>query len=218
MIKINLALKKQPTYVSEGVGGKGGSLVTGVPLTKMLTRLRVDPALLGDLPLARLGLFLALGIITLVGLDQVESRMVARVSQDLKTAQDKSKVLSGYSQKVKEAETIRANLAADTLLIRTKIETIQKLMNERSSAVNLLLVLSDSVPADVWVTKFHADPTSVRIEGRSAGFGQVSDFIKKLSESTYLSDLNMENTRAERDNVLNSELARFELTAKRRRP
>lgn len=216
MIKINLALRKQPTYVAGGAGA--GSPVSGVPLTKILTRLKVDPAILADLPLARLGLFVALGIIAVVAIDQFEARMMARATQDLAQAQEKARVLSGYSAKVKEAEAMRVNLAADTLLIQTKIQAIQKLMNERGSAVNLLLVLSESVPTDVWVTKFSANPSTVTIIGRAAGFGQVSDFIKKLSESTYLSDLNMERTVAERDVTLNADLATFTLNAKRRLP
>lgn len=212
MIKINLALRKQPSYVAGGAGG----VLSGAPLTKILTKIRSAPSgALQDVPLAKVGMFVGLAIVVSVGLDQFESRAVDRVTQQLTAAQEKSKGLAAYASKVKEAEAIRATLAADTLLIRTKIDSIQKLMNERRSGVNLLLVLSDSVPADVWVTRFDAKPESVTIEGQSAGFGQVSDFIKKLSESTYLSDLNME--RAVRDNV-SPDVAQFRLNAKRRQP
>ena len=59
----------------------------------------------------------------------------------------------------------------------------------------MLISLSELIPDEVWLSGFNAAPQLIVINGRSKDFNYVSDFMKKLGESSYFTGLSLDSTK-----------------------
>jgi Tfp pilus assembly protein PilN len=123
--------------------------------------------------------------------------------------------LEAEAKKFKGYEEVKKALEQDEFTLRTKIETIQKLIADRSSPPKILLTLATSIPKEVWLSELKLTDKEGSFKGYSMGFGQISDFMKNLNESAYFTDLNIKKTEQAKDEG-GAEVAAFELTARRR--
>ena len=74
-------------------------------------------------------------------------------------------------------------LEKDEFTIRTKIETIEKLVEERKRATSSLLKLSEFIPEEVWIKSLTVTDRQVAIAGTSIDFDQVTTFINSINNN-----------------------------------
>lgn len=204
MIKINLAKKKQATGMQSASNPtmRRASAGEGLQLLK-------DPKIRQILLLV-VGLGGAYWTV-----EEYKNDELLKADAAIQAATQKSNQLKAEAAKSKGFEDLKKSLESDELAIRTKIETIQKLVAERQVLPKAMQSLATLIPQDVWLTDFKAVSEEFTFKGYSLGYNQVSDFMKSLGESAYFTDLRMASSQSARDET-GSEVAQFELGAKRR--
>ncbi|GEM_PF-1623949 len=125
--------------------------------------------------------------------------------------------LTAEVEKSRGYETVKQQLEQHEQTVRTKLETISKLLANRSGPSKMLIQIAQSIPSDVWITEMKVTEEAISIAGGTPGYSQVSDFLKSLSESSFLHDPRIsgieENISAAKDQLFQS----FEISASRRR-
>ncbi len=88
----------------------------------------------------------------------------------------------------KELETYEAQKK----LLRERLALIQNLLSARSTPVNVLDTVGQSLPTKAWLTSVDFDAKQARpvilLAGQSLNNDDVSDYLDKLSESVYLNE------------------------------
>ncbi|MGZ3687096.1 MAG: PilN domain-containing protein [Bdellovibrionota bacterium] len=203
MIKINLALKKGP------VGSTDNK-----PDFKNAFR-SIDFGILRELPLKKIALTLSVAVLSSYVLDDYKQKELMKLDTSIQQFSSEQSKLRAELAKTKGYEEVKRQLDADEVMIRTKIETIQKLIADRAVLPKVLLTLSGGIPTEVWLSDFKVANEDVAFKGSSLGFNQISDFMRNLNESAYFTDLHLINTQQGKDDV-GADVAQFELSAKRR--
>ena len=207
MIRINLATRKQSASAAgESVGG--GSKIN-------LDQIRARLGDIQDLPLRKIGSMIAFMMIASYFWTDYQGTEVGKVNVAIEKYQKESSVSKAELGQSKVLEATKKALEADEVVIRTKIETLQKLVDGRQTPPKLLSSISTSIPKDVWLSELKADKESMSFKGFSATISDISDFMKILKENALLTDLKLVKTDKARDE-LGIEVSNFELQAKRR--
>jgi Tfp pilus assembly protein PilN len=94
--------------------------------------------------------------------------------------QSKLRLIDSEIGKTAGYEKLKKDLEADELQVRKKIETIQKVITNRSDAPKILLRVSDVIPKNVWLTDLKVEEKSVKMNGIAISFEDYADFSKKL--------------------------------------
>jgi Tfp pilus assembly protein PilN len=208
MIKINLASKKKSALISEQASERG--VLSSLGKTRL-----IDLQELKGLPLRKFLLPLAVGFLAMFTIDGLKEDQLKKLNARIITLTKESESLHQEFNKTKTYEEIKKNLDADEIALRTKIETVKKLVLDRINPPKILLVLSKSIPDEVWLSEFSMQGPEVVFKGSSLGFTQISDFMKNLGESIFFQDLNLKSTQQVKTET-GHEIATFELSAKRR--
>lgn len=211
MIKINLALRKQP--VGGTTAGKTGSF--GAMDLSSLKSIKFDAAALKSFPLQKLVLPVIVAVLANFTLQGHKESEVKAVQSEIDAVSAEKPKLQAEANKLKQYEDLKKSLEGDEFTIRTKIDTIRKLIADRSTPPKILLALASTVTEEVWISGFKVQDGSVLLQGYSYGFGPISDFMKNLSESAYFTDLKLNKTEQVKEQGF-GEVASFELDAKRR--
>lgn len=204
MIKINLALRKTGSQAA-AMEDVGGPRLPSMGLSADFSGFPVKQLLLS---------VMAVAVSTYV-VGGLKSELLAELGKQEQAAQAKRTQLQGSLTKLKQYEDIKKAIDADQKLVKTKLETILKLSADRGSDFKALKLISTSIPPEVWVSSVSFSPASVSISGGALDFNQIPDFIKKLSDSDFLADVQMEDTAESRD-PSGTMVASFELKAKRK--
>jgi Tfp pilus assembly protein PilN len=203
VIKINLALRKQSFISADGKAVKGA--------TGLLQSLPLDQ--LKELPLRKVLLPLVVAYFASFSLDSYKQETIAKLEKGIaKQKAEEARIQSGLG-KVKAYESLKKSLDSDELVIRTKLDTVQKLMADRGFIVKMLLSTASATPKDVWLTGVKTDSSGVSIQGSSLGFNQISDFMKNLNDGQFFSSIELLNSQQAKDG---SDVASFELKAKKK--
>lgn len=202
MIKINLAARKQ----SQSATGVKTS-ATGVG--------RLDWDSVKESPLRRAVLPLVVGLLASYTLDSVKENELKEVDDALGKLNAEKPLLQKEAGRLKDYEQMKKSLESDEFMIRSKIETIQKLIAGRNGTVKLLTSLVSTAPKEVWLTGLQVKGSDIGIKGYSTGFASVSDFMKNLSENANFSDLMLKSSERAKDET-GLEVTAFELTARKR--
>ena len=197
MIKINLASRKQ----SGAVDGKPS-------LTETL-----DLSILKEPAVRRVVLGLVVAIAGYAAADSFKVEELEKADRSMKKLQEQRTKLEAEASKMKSHEELKKLLEQNQDVIKRKLEIMQKLMADRSTPHKLLLMFSTATPADAWLSELRISNTEVLIKGYSAGLTQVSDLMRNLSESAYLTDVNLKDSQQNKEG---GELAAFEISAKPR--
>ena len=202
MIKINLALKKSALPVTDS-SGKTKQISAGAHVES-----------LKELPIRKfvLATVVAFGMQFL--LDNQKEEEMAKVDALFKKAETEQTRLRTESAKTKGLEEVRKQLEADEFLIKTKVDTIQKLVQSRAQSTEILATLSKSIPADVWLTQIQLNPKEFQLKGSALGYNQISDFMKSLGQVSFMTDVRLQNTTQTKEEGV--ETAAFELVGKRK--
>ncbi len=207
MIKINLALRKTASLVEQGGGASQLTMAT-------LRGLKVNEVL--ETPAFRQAL--VLGALMLGGsywVDTTKENEIHQAQEVIdKLREDQAQIRKSLDE-TKKYEGLKKALEDDELVIRQKLDVIQKLMSDRAVPPKLLLALSSALPKEVWLSEFRVEPQDITFRGDASDFNQVSDFMKNLNESISFKDVVLRNTQQARDEQ-GVETAKFEIVVKRR--
>lgn len=206
MIRINLASRKQSSALTS---------VGTMTAAKSAGKVSLNMGSFGDLPIAKLLLPVLVYFGANYYLSDFKATEIGRLEQAVEKVTKDKVNLEVMLAKTKGYEDIKRSLDADEKLIRTKLDTIKKLVSDRSTPPKILAELSRSIPADVWLTEFKIENGRVSIKGGSLGYNQVSDFMKGLNDSAYFKDIELKNSTQAKDES-GKDLTQFELEANRR--
>ena len=207
MIKINLALRKTAA-VAEASGG--GTRLTSAGLGNLqISELKDIPALR---QLLLFGVLIFAGVYWIEDFKASEVQKTQEVVDKLKEEQIQIKKSLGESRRF---EILKKALEEDEVVIRQKLDVVQKLMADRAVPPRLLLALSATIPKDVWLADLRVEAQDIVFRGDALDFSQVSDFMKNLNESSSFKEVTLRNTQQGKDDQ-GTETAKFEIVVKRR--
>ncbi|MBC7387279.1 MAG: PilN domain-containing protein [Cryobacterium sp.] len=222
MIKINLKSRKAAVGVS--AGGAGGEIpgISGVggKFASLFARVKSGGGgFSADQSELKPAIILAVVYLTIGGVgwwfaSEEKSKQLAEVSTEIAGVESKISLLDSELGKTKGYEAIKKSLEADEKTIRTKITTIQELIRERGAPPKILMTLSETVPANVWLREFSLKDRKFHLLGSSDGMDVVSDFMKGLEETLYFKGVVLKSSK--QDSKLGRQTAQFELDAERR--
>lgn len=207
MIKINLASRMN----SEPVGSNGGAFNSS-----MFGLDRLDVEQLKDLPIKKLLLPIIIGFLASNGLESFKNDSINQLDKVLKKQSEQNKKLQTESSKFKSYESVKATLDEDESTIKTKLDTIKKLIEGRAMPLKILLGVVSAIPKDAWLTQLSLDSSKLNLKGSVFEFNQISDFMKSLSENSIFSDVNLSKSEQHKDQSSGLNYANFEFDLKRR--
>jgi Tfp pilus assembly protein PilN len=211
MIKINLATRKQSSMATSDSRSGSGAFGYG----SFIPRGDVNIDSLKALPIKNIVIYILLGVAVdfVVGTDK-EDRLNAVNAQIAKVTAKKTEVEQELA-KSRGYEEAKKNLEADELTLRTKIDVIKKLLEDRSASPKMMITLSAAIPDDVWLKSMKIDEERATFKGASlGGVNPISDFLRALSESAYFMDPQV-STAKEKDELA-GDVDGFEVIARRR--
>jgi Tfp pilus assembly protein PilN len=217
MIKINLASKKQAVTAQGGAGTapkRSGFDLKKLDLETIRDNLSFE--FLKDPQTRKLLLVVVVGIMCYVALDTYETDLVKKQEDLLVQANVDNAKLTAELAKTKGYEAIKLEIDTDEKILRTKLDTIKSLIAERQIPPKILLALSNDIPSETWLSEFAITDKDLKLKGSATGYGQITDFMKMLGESEYLTDVKLVNSKQEKDSTNGMDLASFELSAKRK--
>jgi Tfp pilus assembly protein PilN len=207
MIKINLATKKRAVNAATGRG---------------LDSLRMDSsqlqgllAQLKELPLKKLAFVIGLGFAASVLLDGYKDDMIKAEQAEFDKVIALKPKLEAESNKMKGLQELQKSMESDEKKIRTKLDTIKKLISTRSSAALVLAELAKITPSTVWLSEFSLKGNDLSFKGASPDFGNISEFTKMIQSSAMFSDMTLKDTQLTLDEQ-KRQVASFSVTAKKR--
>jgi Tfp pilus assembly protein PilN len=229
MIKVNLLQKKSATALTTMTGASPASGLQGIlekfraltPFKKGLggeTRLTKNTRLKGQEASKKLITVLVLyGVCSYLAydyLEKIKAEKLQEVQLEIDQFQIEITALDKEIGKKANYESLKKQYEADEKSVRTKIEVVKKLLDERPTISKLLLALSQATPKDVWISSFQWQDTSITINGNSIGTVVVTDFVKNLEETIFFKDVNLKSMRQTKDKGL--DIASFELEARKK--
>lgn len=203
MIRINLVQKKQASYVTGGAKAAGGA---GALSTLAQGGMSAVMPLL-----SRIGIPIALSIATSFAYDYFVQQKTDEMAQELTSLNSEKDRINKELQKIKGFESVKIELERNSLILRTKIDTIEKLVRGRDFTPKTLITLAQSTPREIWFTGVTATETSYDLKGGATDIGLVSDLMAKLSGSIYFKDINLKSTATDPTGRQST----FELSARR---
>ncbi len=204
MIKINLASKKQSTLAFDAADSKPSRFKFDFKFEQLKTS-----------GLSRIALSVAGAAAVWFLLDSYKKDELEKMDQKITDLTTEQSRLNVEMEKVKGFELIKKTLEADESTIRTKIQTIQKLIADRQNSPKMLFTLASGIPGEVWLSDLKLGKEDVILKGHSVGYTQISDFMKMMMESAYFKDVRLLSTLISKDDT-GAEVAQFDLAAKRR--
>lgn len=180
MIRINLATKKRALNAATG---------RGLDLKFDSSQLAGLWAQLRELPLKKLGFAFGVCIAATIIMDGYKDDLVkAEQAEYEKVASQKPK-LEAESNKMKGLQELQKSMESDEKRIRTKLDTIKKLVADRSAAALVLEELAKITPTNVWLSEFNMKGNELSFKGSSQDFGNISDFTRNIQSSAMFSEM-----------------------------
>jgi Tfp pilus assembly protein PilN len=188
MIHINLASKKKSSLAS---GGSGGGSDLGGSLRSLSSG---ESAKSVGMLVFRLGLPVALGLGANYGFDSYVEQKQAEMALEIKNIDDEKAKIVRKLNEYKGFEEDKRRLEQNQVIIRNKIDTIEKLIRNRDFTPKALINLAQAVPSDVWLTEVTQSEKAYNIRGSSMDAGLVSDFMTKLQKNIYFKDVQLKSS------------------------
>jgi len=215
MIKINLALKKMSAAAAANTNATTG---TGATATQGKSLFKFDARLDGmiDLPIRKYSIYIGVAFaLSWFSADYKENQIRA-MQVDLEQIQAAAGKLKADIDKTRGYEPLKKQLDQDESLIKSKIDTVQKLISDRQTPPKLFAALSTSIPESVWLSEVQIQGEKVQFTGSSEEYTGVTDFFKSIGDSTFFESAQLSDSKSAKDNS-GGEIVSFILTAKRRK-
>jgi Tfp pilus assembly protein PilN len=208
MIKVNLALKKH------GVGIVAREKGSSFNLSALSSGLNTD--FLRDPLFRKVGLVVVVAIMATYLLSGFKDDEVQKLDDVLTKTNAVNAKISAELAKTKGYEDLKKQIDADETTLRTKLNTIKKLIVDRQIPPKLLTSLSSGIPGDLWLSELSMDEKELRIKGFALGYTQITDLLKTLGESEFLVEPKLVDSKQTKDGISGQEMANFELSAKKK--
>lgn len=207
MIKINLATRKQAVAVGLGEpSSKGFSLGSGKKL---------DLDFLKEPGFRKMFAALAAILVISYSADVYKAEEVAKVEAKLPAIQQEQTKLRNQLTEMASLKLQEKELTDTAQMITTKIEVLKTLIQGREIPPQILKLLSDSCPPDVWVTDLRVENEKMFLKGEAIDLEQITPFVQSIKSSALIASVNMENAETTRDRE-GGEVASFQLSIIRR--
>lgn len=215
MIRINLAQTKQASYVG---GGKTGSFSSassaagggGFSMKNAFAGAAGGAG--GLMPLVtKIALPAILCVAAYYGYDFYTAEKITEMDQEAASITTEKSRIETELRKIKGYDIVKIELERNELILRTKIQTIERLIRGRDFTVKSLVVLSEALPKEVWLSEIITTEQGYTFKGGTLEIGYVSDLMSKLGQTIYFKDVALKSTSTDS----NQKQASFELTARR---
>lgn len=184
MIKINLALKKQSGLAAAATQKKS-----------------FLPKFSGDASgLRRLLVPAMMCVVATIVADSVKSEELSKVEVEVQKRQSEKAKLAADLEKFKGVEQLKVQLEADELLLRNKIAALTLLQKDRPETFHMLRGLSETIPADTWLTSFKIESRNVQLQGSALQYPSISDFMRRLNETPYFGEVALKSSKQDNTN------------------
>lgn len=227
MIRINLATKKRSAAVqaleATGAGGEGGG-----GLLDRLRSFKIGGGASGDtgaramaaLSFAqawKIGVAVLAVAVAYFYFGSQKEEELGKVRALVTAAQAEQAKLNAKVQQTSGYQAKKAQLEKDEKILRTKIETIKKLTDERDVPSRLMRELAEGVPGDLWFSAmdFDEEKRLIVLRGKSYAEASVNAFNKLLSSNAMFSGSEIKETTTERDSA-GTEMFAFLIEARRK--
>lgn len=215
MIKINLYTRKVAVGVSSGTTTAGLGKFSDV-----IQKLRSGDLSSSGVDVKSLIIQFGLYAVILIGgnwyAGEKRTALLADVDAQVAVVSSKSTLLTSELSKTSGYEQSKKNLEQDEKTIRTKIETIQELIRDRSAPPKILMTLSEATPKDVWLKELSLQNRKFHIAGMSNGMDVVSDFMKSLEETIYFKNVVLKSSKTDTAQKVGRQTTQFDLEGDRR--
>jgi Tfp pilus assembly protein PilN len=197
MIKINLAKMRRLDAADGGSkSARLGSAMDGDDVRALVLNV-IAPLAVG------IGLFFADLWYEQMRTDEFAAE-IAAITQEKTQKELELKKLEGYEAQKLEIERTE-------LVLKTKIDAIETLMQRRDYASRSLVSISRTMVEDIWLNKITLQGDTMSLSGVMLDVGLISPLMSRLEESNYFKDVLLKNSRLDADSIKNS----FDLEAKR---
>jgi len=224
MIRVNLGKKKR--------GGGGGINLKNLNMASLLDNLKIGAdgnAKLAEMrksPILRIVIALLICYIVQGTVDDMRTDDMKKLDVQIAAVEKQVSDVTTKLNQVNGFEKVKKQLEEDEQTVRTKLEVITKLVDDRSSPAKILLQIIQDIPEQVWLSDFDIKNNNIRISGATTDLTSVSDFIKSLTESTMLEGISLRNieeavvqgkvAESKPNDPAEIKIQNFEITAKRR--
>ena len=217
MIKINLASKKRAVATSDSAKTSGNKTVF-TTLTDSFSRMDMEQINNGPMRRLLVNGIAAFAAYWLLG-SYKEDELKKLDAQIAQVTAEQVKV-EGEIRKFTNVDEKQKGLKSDEQLIKTKMEAVQALTQNRQVTPKVLMTLSAGIPNEIWLESIKLADSEFKVTGFSyasqgTGYDQITDFMTLLSQSAYLSDVKLVSTEKQIDDK-GTEIATFELSAKKK--
>lgn len=215
MIKINLARKRRTSGDSSGAGLNLdlGSLFAG--LSKGSADDGEKTPFLSS-PLARL--ILAVGAFYAVDyvISNMKAEEIAKLDQQIQAIDTDKKSIAAKLQKLESYKPLQQQLENDEKVIRTKLEVVSRLLENRGEPARILHQIAKKIPGEVWLNSFKFDEKNALISGGAPTSNSISDFSNALSSIQSFSRIEIKDIRETMPSGKDVKYQQFELSAARK--
>ena len=127
--------------------------------------------------------------ILLVGCMIVMIKMNSRINEINIQIQETRKQIEDSKMDLKKIEKLKK----DKAILENKINIIHSLREKQAGPFRMLEQLSLAIPEKVWLDSLVNQQNSLRFEGMAPSYNAVSEFMRKVGESPYFINIELEN-------------------------
>lgn len=197
MIRIDLGKEDlQGTRRQGKTKGKSNDFLKGLKLPPQLEKkLRKYTSDLGML----IATGVALGIAALFPLvvGQLKTQKIAAHDEVVKALKVKVDALNGEIAKSGPIKTELDSYEQQKKIVSDRLGIVRELLDQRATPINVLDTVGQSLPPRTWVGNIdfvvQGDAPNLVMTGTAYSNEEISDFVDKLSESIYLSDISLDD-------------------------
>lgn len=172
----------------------------------------------GDLKgLVMIAVAVALACLPHLFFTQYRTFMIDEHEASKKKLQENIAILAQEVQKLKPFQQELESYEQQKRLVRERLEVVRALLSNRGTPVSVLDAIGQSLPKRTWLSeidfKSGKDQPTVRLQGQSYSNEDLSDFVDKLSESVYFSEIKLDEMSAGKF-AGSVDVRQFKITAK----
>lgn len=128
--------------------------------------------------------------------------------QHLGFMESRTEAISALDQELTKLSAFQSELESyekQKVQVNTRLRIVRELLESRSTVVNVLDTIGQSVPSRAWInnivfnTATAGDSLPIKITGGAYSNSDISDFADRLLESTYLKDVRLEDVANSRE-------------------
>lgn len=228
MIKINLASKKRSAAVQALESTSGGAEGGGGGLLERLKSFKFGGGASGDAgaramaaisfaQVWKIGVAVLAVAVAYFYFGSQKQEELAKIGALVTVAKAEQAKLNAKVQLTSGYQAKKAQLEKDEKILRTKIETIKKLTDERDVPSRLMRELAEGVPGDLWFSgmDFDEEKRVIVLRGKSYAEASVNTFNKLISSNALFTGAEIKETTTERDGA-GTEMFAFLIEARRK--